>query len=231
MITCTVCGTPNEDLAVVCSSCRSYLQGKVDTLNLFQTIWGLAEAPRATMRRVLLARHKNYTLFLSALFGVACAYGVFWLQNAAARFDTIFSLTLAGMAWGPVFGVLFTALLASVAWAAGRVLGQPAPWWNVFAVTSYAAVPVVLTLFFVYPVEVAVFGIEFFGTNPPPMVINPVVYVGLIAFDTAAVILATLLLGAGAAEAHRLPRWKAALVAGAVLAAALGILRALPPVP
>lgn len=231
MITCSVCGSPNEDLAVVCVSCRSYVQGKVDTLDLFRTLWGLAEAPRATMRRVLLARRKNYALVLASLFGVASALALFWLQKAGPRFENVLTLTLAGFVAGPPFGMVFTAVLALVGRTAGGILGKPLGFRHAYAMTAYAAAPIVLTVVFVYPVEVAVFGIYFFGTNPPPMVINPVVYVGLIAFDAAAVILASLLLWAGAREGYALPRGKAAVVALAVLAAAVGLLVSLPGFP
>jgi hypothetical protein len=231
MITCTVCGTPNEDLATICSSCRGYLQGKVDTLDLFRTVWGLAESPRATMRRVLLARRKNYSFLLASLFGIACAYAVFWIQKAGPRFDNVLTLALAGVVAGPPFGIALTAFLAWVERTAGGLLGRPLGYRDAFAVTAYATVPVALSLVFVFPVEVAVFGIFFFGMNPPPMVINPVVYGGLIAFDAAAVGISAYLLAAAAREGHGLARWKAALVALAVCAAAAGVLVAVPRIP
>ena len=60
MITCSICGVQNDELAVLCSSCKSYLQSKVDSLNLFATIWQLIENPRAAFKKIVLARHKNY---------------------------------------------------------------------------------------------------------------------------------------------------------------------------
>ena len=87
MITCRVCGTENDDLAVVCRSCKSFVQGKVDTLNLFETMWGLLEAPSRTFKKIAIARTKNYILPLSALCGVAAAYAAFWAYQIGRHVD------------------------------------------------------------------------------------------------------------------------------------------------
>ncbi len=77
MIPCTVCGEANDDLATVCTKCHSYLQAKVDTIDLFPTIWGLIERPGPTMKKIVLARHKNYVFVLLMLLGVATSLAFF----------------------------------------------------------------------------------------------------------------------------------------------------------
>ncbi|MGB5875275.1 MAG: Yip1 family protein [Bacteroidota bacterium] len=188
MIECTVCGEQNDDLAVTCKSCKGYLQTKVENLDLFSTMWGLLESPKRTFKRIVLSRRKNYVFFLSALVGVWALFTVFWGLNLGARFDNTFTLlatgSLAGLGVG-VVGVLIDAVLLSVL---VRFLGGKATLRNLFAVVSYASVPVIFTLIFVYPIKIAIFGQYLFDQNPSPMIINPGLYVALLAFDVAAVI-------------------------------------------
>ena len=193
MITCTVCGTQNDALAIVCTSCKSYLQTKVDTLNLFETLWGLMEAPGATFKRIALARHKNYTTLLSCLLGCSFVYGAIWFRAAGGAFANLAMLVLAGIVIGPLLGIVVVALLTLLIRLIGRVAGGKGSFKNVYAVIAYAGSPVVYSLVLVFPIEIALFGIYLFGNNPPASVINPVAYYALTGLDAIAVLWAVLL--------------------------------------
>jgi len=197
MITCSVCGQQNDDLEVLCVSCRSYLQSKVDNLNLFETVWQLVENPRAAFKKIVLARHKNYVFVLSPLLGISSAFAFFWLMNLGNRFANLLVLTGAGALLGIPLGVAFVLLVGAVVSNAIRLLGGKGSQKNSRAVVAYAGMPVVLSLVAIFPLEVAIFGIDFFGTNPPPLVIDPFAYVGLLAFDALAALWSVLLLYKG----------------------------------
>ncbi len=222
MIRCSVCGEENDDLSVVCVRCRSYLQSKVDTLDLFQTIWSLIESPRSAFRRIVLSRHKNYSIFLSCLLGIALAYMVAWLRNAGHLFTNMFALLAAGLVAGPFLGLLFVPLFSVMMVWLGKVLGGKAGFRNMFGVVAYASVPVVLSLVFVFPIEVAIFGGYLFDNNPPPLVINPVVYVTLLGLDTLAVLWSWLLVVEGAIIAHGFTRGRALLLTAILVALTAG---------
>ena len=64
---------------------------------------------------------------------------------------------------------------------------------------SYSSIPVVLSLVFILPLEIAIFGRDFFGTNPPPLVINPGVYSALMGFDGLAALWSVMLVYRGIA--------------------------------
>jgi hypothetical protein len=217
MIACTVCGTENDELAVVCVSCKSFLQMKVDNLNLFATLWGLMESPKSTLRKIVLARHKNYAYVLPLLFGIALVYAFFWYRNFGARFYDLASLIAAGLVVGPLAGLAFALVFSFVTQRVGRLLGGKGTFRNVFAVTSYAATPIVYSLVFVFPIEVAVFGVYFFGNNPPPLVIQPVIYVILLVFDGAALLWTFILLTEGTAIAIHLTRAKAVILTSVMI--------------
>ena len=209
MISCSVCGAENDPLAVVCKSCKSFLQAKVDNLNLFETLWGLMESPGATFRRIALARHKNYVIFLSSLLGISVVYAAFWYMNLGVKFSNLAILVGGGLLIGPIVGQLFTLVFCLLMHRIGRLLGGSGSFRNMHAVTAYSSSPIAYSLVFVFPIEIAIFGIYFFANNPPPLVINPVAYVVLLGLDGAAVLWSWLLLIEGTIVANGFGRGKA----------------------
>ena len=98
---------------------------------------------------------------------------------------------------------------------------------NTFAVLAYAHVPVVLSLCFVFPVELAIFGRYLFDANPSPMVISPVLYLALLGLDAAALVWTVLLMIEGLAVAHTITRERGVVVvaflAGIVILVGFGL--------
>lgn len=215
MIKCPVCGFENDDLAVVCPSCKSYVQGKVDTLNLFETIWGLMESPGRTFKKIALARTKNYVIALAALAGIAAVYAAFWSMEIGRSIDGLPAILGIGAAVGVPAGILGLLLLSLLLRLGARLSGGAGTLRNVFAVSAYAATPVVLSLVIVFPVEIALFGVYLFDRNPSPMVLKPVPYVVLGAIDALAFFWSAALLAVGLTVAAGLGRGRAALLAAA----------------
>ena len=224
MITCPVCGEQNDDLAVVCRSCKSYVQAKVDTLDLFSTIWGLIEAPSTTFKRIVLSRNKNYVIVLSSAFGIALLYGVFWYRNLGGLFPNVLILLGTGLFAGPLAGLLFALVSAFLIRGLARLLGGRSTLKNMFSVFAYSMVPVLFSLVFVLPVEVAIFGSYFFENNPSPLVISPVLYLALLGFDAIAGLWSLVLLVLGTRVVHGFSMPKAiAVVACATAVFGLGV--------
>jgi Yip1 domain len=187
MITCPVCGHHNDDLTVLCTSCHSYIQSKVDNLDLFKTMWQLIETPRLAFKRIILSNHKNYVLLLSSMFGISAVFGVVWVKTLGPQFGNLFTLIGSVSLVGIPFGITIVVLLSLVLILQINILKGKAGFKNAVAVVAYAGIPVVLSLVFVFPLEIAVFGIDFFGNNPPPNVLNPLVYMALLGFDGLAI--------------------------------------------
>lgn len=217
MIICSVCHTENDDLAVVCSSCKSFLQAKVDNINLFETIWGLIESPRGAFKRIVLSKHKNYVLLLSSTLGVALAFTILWYLNLGRDFSNLATLVGTGAILGPPLGVLFVTVFSIVLRRIAGIIGGKATVRTTYAVVSYASVPIVLSFVVVFPLELALFGMYFFDNNPPPLVINPVGYVTLIGLDIVTVIWSLFLLIEGSIVANGFSRKQSVLIVLAVL--------------
>lgn len=216
MVKCPICGTENDTFASVCTSCKAFVQAKVDNLDLFRTIWGLLEAPRSTFRRIGLAREKNYVLALSGLSGIALVYTIMWYRNLGAKIPELLMLLAIGVAAGLVAGIILVMLFAWILTTLGRLAGGKASFRNMRAVTAYALVPVVASLVVIFPLEVAIFGKYFFDANPPPMVMNPIVYLALLAFDAAALLWSFVLLVIGTEVAAGIHRVRSIVVCLAV---------------
>ena len=217
MIRCSVCGKENDDLAVICAGCKSYLQSKVDNLNLFETMWGVIESPRIAFKKIVLAQHKNYVFLLSSLLGIYLVYMLLWYKNWGHAFSNIIEILGAGLILGPVLGIPFVYLFSLLMQSAARLVGGKGSVRSMFAVVSYASLLLVFALVFVLPIEVAIFGSYFFERNPPPLVINPAVYITLLGLDFLALIWSWLLLVEGSIVSNGFSRKKSLLLVLAVM--------------
>jgi hypothetical protein len=221
MITCTVCGEANEELAIVCTKCHSYLQAKVDTIDLFPAIWGLIERPASTFRKIVLAKHKNYVFSLLMLVGVAmCLAASSYLQlGRRFPFGAVIGVAVCG---GPLVGILFGLVATVVAKFVGRLLGGKGNARNLRAVLAYGAVPVIFLLVIVFPVEFGIFGKYLFDQNPPPSVLEPTIYTVLFVLNCLGLAWSVLLYGTGCAIAGSTPWWKGMVPAALVAALVVG---------
>jgi hypothetical protein len=186
MIKCKVCGKENEELSTVCVTCGSFVQGKIDALHLFSTFWGLIESPRQTFRKVVLARHKNYAVLLSGLFGVCLVFDVAWFKKIGNEVSSIIPIVGAAVVGGPLIGVGLLFVLSFLLQYATKMFGGHATRRNLWAGLSYATMPMVFSLVFIIPLELAIFGLVFFGTNPPPDFVRPTEYYLLLGLKGAA---------------------------------------------
>jgi len=176
MNACPVCGTPNHHLNVVCASCGGYVQGRVDNLDLFSTIWRLIESPGRMFLSISLARYKNYSTIVPAIAGIGIVFMLFWFIKAGDYTSSPLNLLVGGMAVGPVVGVFLLLLMSWGLYGALKISGVAVRFRNLYAVLAYSLVPVMLSVVFLLPLVFFTFGKYFFSLNPPPWLIRPVSY-------------------------------------------------------
>jgi hypothetical protein len=181
MIDCPVCGTRNHHLNVVCASCGGFVQGRVENLDLFSTIWKLIEHPRYAFHQIAIARYKNSTI-VPALAGAGFVFAFFWFVRAGDHTSSALNLLLGGLAAGPLVGVVLTVLMSVLLWTALRLARVTVRFRNLYAVLAYSTVPVLLGVIFLLPLEVFTFGRYFFSLNPPPWLLKPVSYYLFVGF-------------------------------------------------
>jgi len=191
MVECPACGSENSSFASVCVSCKSFLQAKIENLDLFATLWEIVESPRGAFLKIVLSKHKNYSVLMSAFFGIAVTYEFFWFMRWGNSTSNLFSLLAGGLIAGPLVGVLF---LGAAALILQRIKPKSA-WKDAYAVLVYAGAPLIFSFVFIFPVEIAVFGLFFFGSNPPPSVLDPFAYYALRTISAMAGLWALILVG------------------------------------
>jgi hypothetical protein len=198
MIECPVCATKNGDLSVVCSQCGGYLQTRVQTLDLFDTLWTLIESPRRTFKKICLSEQKNYIHFLAAVIGVDLVFLWLWRARGGLLFENNLQLLiLALILSGPLVGILVLYVGSCVYSIIARLMNARTRFREAKAILAYALTPLVLAAMVLVPIELGLFGMSFFTGNPSPMVLKPVAYSVLIGMNVLTVLWTSILLVIG----------------------------------
>jgi predicted nucleic acid-binding Zn ribbon protein len=194
---CPVCGTDNPPLNVTCSNCGGYIRERIASLHLFQTLGMLIETPTTAMQRIIVARQKNYSIVLQMMFGLAYTAFVFWFANIGLLINDLQIILLFILILGPVTGIVIVSVLAIFTTLGVRVRHTRVEVRDVRAVLSYATFPIIMSVMFIFPVEVGVFGMYLFTGTPSPFSINPLVYVLFLGLDGVLIIWSLLLVFIG----------------------------------
>ncbi len=173
MIECPVCKTQNSSLAIVCVQCHGFLQTRVQTLDFFETIWQMTESPAIAMKRIILSEQKNYIHLLAGFFGIGIFTVWLWAVRGGWMFENLQWVILALILIGPLVGIAFLYLLSWMTGVGGSLLHGRASFRNTKVVVGYALFPVALASFFLVPLELGLFGMYLFTSNPPIEVVKP----------------------------------------------------------
>jgi hypothetical protein len=208
MIICSVCRTENDKYAPICVKCGGFLQNRVPNLDLFDVIWKIIENPRKAFQLIMLAEHKNYALFLYTLFGISTAFAGFWYFRVGDRFENVLPLILWALIIGIPLGIGLCPLVSLFHWIVSKLFGGRSTFRTSIGLSSYALIPIILSLVFVLPIELMTFGMYLFTFNPHPITIKPTLYIILIGFDIALVFWSYILLIVGTNIGNQIPYWK-----------------------
>ncbi len=173
----------NEDLAVLCSSCGSFVQQKVDNINLFEMIWKVIETPRKAFHSIALARNKNYIIFLSCIGGIGFAFTLFWLVKIGEIVSELINLLVFGFTIGPIIGIIVVASYSFLVKLIYAVRKKTMSFRNIFAIVSYSLIPMILTVLFILPIEILSFGVFMFTKSPSAYSLKPFSYITIITID------------------------------------------------
>jgi Yip1 domain len=224
MIICGVCKTENDEFAITCRNCKSYIQNRIPNLDFFDTAWKAIESPRRAFHDITLAEHKNYSLLLFALFGIGLSLTGFWYFKLGSRFESILNLLGEAIAIGVVLGFVSAALFSVLLSLTIRMMGGKWAIRNSLGILAYATTPVSLSLVFILPVELLSFGMYLFTSNPDPFTLKPGIYIALISFDCAMALWAFVLSVVGTSVSKQLSVVKSLVAMVVTAGVSLGIL-------
>lgn len=212
MILCSVCNTENDQYAINCIKCGSFLQNRVPNLDLFNTCWQVIEKPKIAFHIITLADHKNYSFLLFSIFGISLSFTEFWYFRLGDRFETLLSLIVYAIVIGVPIGIVLCPITSFIHWIYSKIFGSKAPFRASLGITSYSLTPIVISLLLVLPVELLTFGMYLFTFNPHPMTIKPLSYVSLIGFDTIVTLWTFILLVIGTHVGHQISIVKSGII-------------------
>ncbi len=187
-IECPICNSQNSYLLTTCTSCGAFIQDRVPKLDLFDCIYRIFENPKQVFLSVARSEQKNYVYTLFAFGGYAVT-AIIYMIGCVGNLDTNFIFTIAiFIVVGLPVGLLFFSLLAGIAWFSNTFIWRVRiPYRTSTAFLAYSLIPVVITVFFILPVELAIFGKFLFSDNPPPQSYKPTIFYTLAAIDAIAV--------------------------------------------
>lgn len=149
------------------------------------------------MQRIILAQQKNYIYLLQALFGFAYVSFIFWFANIGLLIDNLQVILALVLVLGPAAGIITVMVLSIFAMLTLRMMKIPVSYRNVRAVLSYAGFPIIVSVVFIFPAEVGIFGMYLFTNEPSPFTINPLVYGMILGLDTLFILWSIALLIVG----------------------------------
>ena len=221
MILCSVCQTENDKYATICKKCKGFLQNRVPNLDLFDILWRIIESPREAFRLIMLAEHKNYALFLYALYGISVAFSGFWYFRIGDQFENVLLLIFWALLIGVPLGIALCPIISSFHWMLSALLGGKASFRSSMGITSYALAPLTISLLLLLPIELMTFGMYFFSFNPHPIAIKPISYIALIGMNAVMILWALILLIIGTNVGNQISLWKSVLIVGILYALVL----------
>ncbi|MBI5463547.1 MAG: YIP1 family protein [Ignavibacteriales bacterium] len=213
MIACSVCQTQNDTFAVICSNCKAFLQNRIPNLDLFQTSWRVIESPRQAFHDITLADHKNYSLILYGIFGIALTSLVLSFAHLGDSFSSLLGVIVFLLATGFAAGLCLAPFLNTVHWGLAKIVGGKGGWRISLGLTAYSLVPMTLSVVLLLPIELLTFGMYIFTGNPPPYAIKPALYIVLIGLEGLLAAWSFLLLVKATAIGYQLETARSTLIA------------------
>jgi hypothetical protein len=193
-VICGACGGKNSPLALRCDACGAYLRDRVPALDLFSTLWGIVESPRATFLRIARSEQKNYTHVLFAGTGpvlVAAVFAAMKVGDAGVSFAEL----LAGIVFAaPVAGLFHGILAALLMMLLFRLRKMKLRYRDAAAGLAWSLSPLCWLSVLILPLQLGIFGLTLFSDNPSAWNVQPLPYWLLATVYAAAVIWTIVLL-------------------------------------
>ena len=172
---CKNCGAENPFYVSTCEKCNFILRNKIANIDLWSEIAGLLESPVNAFGRIVQSEHKNFAVSI-LLFAVVkfCVDSTFlsMLRSKGSYADfNIFSNIIFVVAFLIAHLFAYSFIIKVITKASGVKTRLK----DNLAILTYSLIPHSLALCIIFPIEVAVFGVNIFSTNPSPFLLKPTV--------------------------------------------------------
>jgi hypothetical protein len=180
---CSICGVKNSKFDVKCRNCSAFLQSPVRVLNFFEILYLLFSSPRIAFHKIIISERKNFVVLLIYLFGVYLSVDIFYLLHAGEKFDNLISLMFIIFAIGSVVGSIFVLCISLVLKLLFKFSDEKPNFKSLFALLSYITAPMSISISFLLPAKLSVFGIYYFTETPKPYDLKPIPFYIFVLID------------------------------------------------
>ena len=193
-ITCKKCSAINPLHTSICTNCKSYLRERIVNIDLWKTIGQIIEAPSDAFRQIVYAENKNFIIFISLFLAIK--------NLIIARFLSVPLLGKDGVTVPFIFSYLLILLFTIIIFSGFSFLQKAVyskldiklRFKDIYAMNVYSFVPLIISLVFIFPVELVVLGGDIFSNNPNPFQIKPTISYSLLGFEIIAFLWSIFLL-------------------------------------
>ena len=173
IIKCENCGFENESFKMNCQNCNSILRERIVNIDLWSTIWKIIESPSKAFRNIIYAEHKNFLIITSLLLFFKVGLTSFFLHalfsNHIDYSNYLFLNVIGGIG---AFAILILIVSIGLKYIL-KSFGISSRFKDNYSLLIYSHIPLLIALFFLFPVEYALFGKHWLSFNPSPFLVRP----------------------------------------------------------
>ena len=172
---CSACGFDNNSYERICSSCKSYLRGRVVNIDLWSILGFLIENPFKAFQTIIYAEHKNFVFFLILIVSlkyliVARLLAVFTVGEFISTTNIFISFLIIFSALTLV--ILVYSYMVKIIW---KKFGFSTRYKDNMSLITYSQIPIMFALIILFPLEIIIFGDYLFSSNPSPFQIKSII--------------------------------------------------------
>ncbi|MDD8016770.1 MAG: YIP1 family protein [Bacteroidota bacterium] len=167
-------------------------------------IWMIIESPKHAFKKIILAEHKNFVLLIALFSGIGIFFVLMWSKKSGNNYDNLLPLLFHGTVLGVIISLPFFFALTTSIYLCAKIVFGKGSWKETYGIIGWSLVPIMISVVFVLPIELASLGLYIFSTSPSGYEVKPSVYLILTGMDGICVAWSILLGAIGISMVHRI---------------------------
>ncbi len=182
-IICPNCNHENPSYRFVCLNCKAYIRERVFNIDFWKTFWQTFDSPTKAFADVIFAEHKNYLSFILFLVSFKLSINTFVLSNLFNKNVDLTENIVVNMFFLTITFFVIFIIGAFLLKFMLKLLNVNSRFKDDLAILTYSQSPLLFSLFFIFPVQLGVFGIHWFIFNPSPFMLKNTIAYALCGID------------------------------------------------
>lgn len=176
---CENCGAHNPLFLNNCKRCHAFLRDKVATLTMSKFLWDLVESPIQAFKTLIQSEQKNFVHLFLILISMKFAVLSMTFRSAITEETFPINNILVGGIISFFLSIAFIYLFSFAFKIIFSLIGAKVRFKDTLAVNTYALLPFAYSFILLFPIEIALFGMQWITYNPSPFIIKPGIAYGV----------------------------------------------------